>query len=185
MRLIKFGSADPDEVTPHDWGDIFRRKTLSDKSERLEVGVSRAQVDLIRDLLSDLEPPYRMLYVLIVPRTTEEAGRYEAPEEFTRRDIDAFLDRYGVILEQDGRHAIWLSGANGTLVYTPHDIIYAYGPVDEFEKRLKRRDFVVGDVSINVPHSHHYHEHFDPAVKDLLASREWRHFPLTDMDDET
>jgi hypothetical protein len=43
--LIKFGNADPDEVTQHNWGDIFCRKTLSDKSERLEVGVSRGQVD--------------------------------------------------------------------------------------------------------------------------------------------
>jgi hypothetical protein len=185
MRLIKFGPADPTEVQPHEWGDIFCRRTLNDSSERLEIGVSIGQIDLIRELLLDLEPPFRMLYVLIVPRSTEVAGRYEAPEEFTRGDIDGFLDRYGAILEQDGRHAIWLSGVNGTLVYTPHDIIYAYGPVNEFEKRLKRRDFVERDVSINVPHSHHYHEHFDPAVRDLLSSREWRHFPLSDMDDET
>lgn len=185
MRLIKFATADPDEVTPHDWGDIYCRRKLSDSSVRLEIGVSRGQMDLIRDLLFDLEPPYRMLYVLIVNRSDEEPGRYEAPQEFTRNDIDVFLNRYGVVLEQDGRHAIWLSGANGTLVYTPHDIVYAYGPVDGFEKRLKRRNFVVRDVSINVPHSHHYHEHFDPAIKDLLSSRERRHFPLADLDDET
>jgi hypothetical protein len=74
---------------------------------------------------------------------------------------------------------------SGQLVFTPHDIIYAYGPTDVFRALLLRRDFAEKPFSIPAPHAHHYHRQFDPVVRDLLAHYSWIRHPLHDMDEET
>ncbi len=185
VRLVKFSSG-PEGEDPHEWGDVFVRVTMNDGNERLHVGVSEGQVALVKLLAAELEPPYIILYVLIVPREEgQNEGRYELPSPIGAEELSAFFDRYGVVFEQDGRHTVWVLSPSGQLVFTPHDIVYAYGPVEAFRAVLLRRDFVEKPVDIPAPHTHHYHKQFDPVVHDLLSHYAWKHYPLQEIDDET
>lgn len=76
VRFVKFSSG-PEGDIPHVWGDTFERVTMNDGNERLHIGVSEGQVDVLKLLATHLEPPYNILYVLIVPREGQEEGRYE------------------------------------------------------------------------------------------------------------
>jgi hypothetical protein len=158
---------------------------MSTDAARLDIGASNDHVKLLKDLLTVLQGPFRLLYVLVSPRSGQQDGRYEHPLEFDRDAVSRFLDRYGVALEQDGRHALWIMADDGQLIYSQHNIIYAYGPLDEFERLLIRRDFVMSDFEIPAPHVHYYHNQFDPVGRDILASAIWERFQLEDMDDET
>jgi hypothetical protein len=184
VRFVKFSSGLEAE-DPHEWGDVFARVTMSDGNERLEIGVSKRQVTLVQLLSAELEPPYGILYVLIVPRDRQNEGRYELVSSLEPDELTAFFERYRVVFEQDGRHAVWVQSASGQLVFTPHDIIYAYGPIEAFRAVLQRRDFVEKPVHIPAPHGHHYHPQFDPVVRDLLSRYSWTHYPLQELDDET
>jgi hypothetical protein len=75
-RMLTFSSG-PLAEDPHHWGDVFCRTTMSNGQERLEIGCSERQVEVLRDLTAELEAPYWILYVLIVARTGQESGRYE------------------------------------------------------------------------------------------------------------
>lgn len=184
MRFVKFSSG-PEAEDPHLWGDVYVRVAMNDGNERLDIGVSEGQIALVQLLAAELEPPYDILYVLIVPRKGQNEGRYALASPLERQSLSAFFDRYGVVFDQDGRHALWVQSASGQLVFTPHDIVYAYGPVQAFQALLLRRDFVEKPFDIPVPHAHHYHRQFDPVVRDLLSHYSWIHYPLQDIDDET
>jgi hypothetical protein len=118
MQFIKLASGSAAE-DPHIWGDVFVRVPMNDGNERLQIGVSRAQVALIKLLAAELEPLYHMLYVLIVRREGERAGRYQLTPSLDLEQLSAFFDRYGTVFEQDGRHAIWVQSGSGQLVFTP------------------------------------------------------------------
>jgi hypothetical protein len=184
MRFVKFSSG-PEADDPHVWGDVFVRVTMNDGNERIQIGVSEGQVALVRLLAAELQPPYDILYVLIVGREGQNEGRYELASSLEPQELSAFFDRYGVIFEQDGRHAVWVRSASGQLIFTPHDIVYAYGAVEAFRASLLRRDFVEKPFEIPAPHAHHYHQQFDPVVRDLLSRYSWRYYPLQELDDET
>lgn len=186
IRLIKFGlPSNTKEPIPHDWGNVFFRERMSDGNDRLKIGVSENQTALIRELSSVLEAPFGLLYVSIVPQGSASRGRFQAPDAFSRESLDDFLERYGTAFDQDGRHALWIHSPDGQLVFTPHDIIYAYGPLERFLEILAGAGFRAGGVAIPCPHVHRYHHQFDEVVTDLLDSREWQMFPLADIDDET
>lgn len=184
MRFAKFSSGLEADV-PHKWGDVFVRVAMSDGNERLEIGVSDEQIALIRLLAAELEPPYHILYVLLVPQQGQSDGRYESESALTSEELADFFDRYGPVFEQDGRHALWVQSESGQLVFTPHDIVYAYGPADVFRALLLRRDFAEKPFSIPAPHAHHYHRQFDPVIRDLFSRYSWIRHPLQDMDEET
>jgi hypothetical protein len=184
MRFVKFSSGLEAE-DPHEWDEVFVRVTMSDGNERLEIGVSEGQISLIRLLAAELEPPYDILYVLMMAREGQNEGRYELARSLEPQELSEFFDRYGVVFDQDGRHALWVRSASGQLVFTPHDIVYAYGPVEAFRALILRRDFVEKPFDILAPHAHHYHRQFDPVVRDLLSRYSWACHPLQEIDDET
>jgi hypothetical protein len=99
-----------------------------------------------------------------------------------------FLASSTAMASRWSKTAVMLFGSwrpDGQLIYSQHNIIYAYGPLDEFERLLIRRDFVMSDFEIPAPHVHYYHNQFDPVGRDILASAVWERFQLEDMDDET
>jgi hypothetical protein len=185
-RLVKFGyESETGSEVPFDYDDVYAYVRYNDGTTCLKAGVSRNQCNVIADLATALTPPFWLLYVLIVPRDGRGEGRYQADESLDRSGLTAFLDRYGVLFEQDGRHALWVGAENGQLVFTPHDIVYAYGPLEEFEQILHRRDFVPREFDIPSPHTHYYNESLDGLVVEMLNERDWTHYPLQDIDDET
>jgi hypothetical protein len=158
---------------------------MSDGATRLEVGSSNRQIELLRELSDILEAPFRILYVLIVPQSSQADGRYESPDEFDWDTLSQFLERYRVVFEQDGRHSLWVTARNGQLIFTRHDIVYAYGPIDEYATLLRERGFIESAFTMPAPHVHYYHSQFDPIVRDILLSRPWRRYPLEEIDEET
>lgn len=100
-------------------------------------------------------------------------------------ELATFLDRFGPFLGSDRRHEFWIKAGEGPdlLVYDPHEIVFAYGDLDRFERALLAEGYVPGEVSIPVPHMHYYHAENDADTESLLASRLWTYFALT-ADDE-
>ena len=86
---------------------------------------------------------------------------------------------------REGEQRAWKPrpSAKATLVYDNHDLIYAYGPLDEFCEVLSSRGLREGDLSIPAPHQHCYNQEFDAAERDVLKYWEWRHSPLRSDDD--
>ena len=52
-----------------------------------------------------------------------------------------------------------------------------------YEDRLGMRGIRNGEVSIPVPHSHHFYGELDDFERSLLAERDWEHAPLQDTDE--
>ncbi len=111
-------------------------------------------------------------------------GRYQCPEPVDAAELTRFFGRYGPYFEGDGRHHVWILSVptNGLLVYDHHNVIYAYGPLAQFEAELRRRRFSSRPVRFPVPHTHHYCEEFDDTEQQLMQHWRWKHFPLRDQD---
>jgi len=70
------------------------------------------------------------------------------------------------------------------LVYDNHDVIYAYGPLAEFEDILRSNGLTQCEaVSFPAPHTHRYNVEFDQQARDIMKHWEWIRFPLQESDD--
>jgi hypothetical protein len=119
-----------------------------------------------------------VLWVLHTPRAATPPGRYQSPP-LEIREVVAFLECFAAFLENDARSDVWvLSQEPATIVYENHDLIYAYGPLDRFERVLRNRGFESGKISIPSPHAHNDHAEFDSAEKAVAGALDWRVTPL-------
>jgi len=153
--------------------------------ERLRIAVPASGPDPLPLLVSCLEEPFSVLYLLHTPRGGGEPGRYESPR-LSREQLLAFLFTYHAFLAADGRHDVWVHAFSppATLVWDRHDIVYAYGPLDQFQEALTEAGFTPGVPAIPDPHSHHYHAAFDPQEAAVLGAFAWRHSPLRPEDEQ-
>lgn len=121
---------------------------------------------------------------IVVPRVEEVSpGRYEAPSELSRQALLGFLAEFSEFLEGDGRHHIWVANPDyGTLVYDRHNVLYAYGPLDDYSAVLTARGLRTGVVEIPSPHWHGYHQENDAALRRLLARWPWKFKSLAPQD---
>lgn len=89
------------------------------------------------------------------------------------------------MLENDARHEFWIGSTSnqGMLVYDEHGLIYAYGPLADFERSLSAIGLRSGKFSIPAPHAHHYHAEYDEEVRRLLTHWDWRHLGLQPEDE--
>jgi hypothetical protein len=138
-------------------------------------------------LLEQMPEPLWVLYVLIVPRGEGEAGRYQSAEPLTLTEARAFLNRFRNYFEADGRHNIWLKSEDGPalLVCDRHDLIYGYGPIDQWADALQKLGWTEVErkaISLPDPHSHHYHAIFDDDAQKVLSFLQWQHSPLREQD---
>jgi hypothetical protein len=153
--------------------------------ERLVIAPSANQISLMLDLLRDMTEPYGSLYVLVVPRTEAEAGRYQAEDFKPRNETESFLNRFKEFFENDGRHHIWIASPPGpdTLVYDRHSVIFVYGRVPECERVVLAHGLSrVEEIKFPSPHAHRYNEAFDGDEKDLLCDWPWLRSPLRGND---
>lgn len=122
-RLVKFMAGDLNSTeVEFDYGKIYEQ---SDSS--IKIAASKNQFQLLFELLNDLEPPFYILYVLVVSKIGQEIGRYQSPIFETKSELTQFLNKYRDYLETDGRHHIWIGTIenNGLFVYYQHNVIFA------------------------------------------------------------
>ena len=144
-------------------------------------------IALIKDLLSLGEGPYGLLYILNIPRATNRAGRYQSPP-LDRSRLFQWLDQFTAYLSGDGRHNLWIydlsaSSRHPRLVYNNHEIIIAYGAIEQIETHLRLRHFSEAEIQIPAPHSHAFNVQFDDDEAAILKSSNWKHFPLQPADE--
>lgn len=162
--------------TEYQYGRVWKRE-----ESRLVAAPDKGQVDLILRLADELQEPFRVLYVLLVPRDDgQDEGRFELAEPLGRAELRSFLRRYRELFEHDGRHHLWVASPvdDATVVYDQHNVLYLYGPLLRFENVLKEQGLSEGEVLLPSPHSHHYHEELDSEVDDMLTRYEWQWYPL-------
>jgi len=179
----KFGSI-PDSERRYDYQDVFSLEK-NPRLERLVIAPSAKQVTLMVELLGAMPEPYGILYVLVVPRSEAEAGRYQAADFRSRNETEDFLGRFKDFFENDGRHHVWIASRPrpDLLVYDRHNVIYAYGRLPQFERIVLRRGLSkVDDVKFPSPHTHNYNEAFDEDEEELLRYWPWLRSPLRDND---
>lgn len=168
----------------YDYGNIYQIEETS-TGNRLKIGPSNNQIALLLKLADCLDPPYYILYVLIVTRTGQEYGRYESPEIDTPKELSAFFDEYKDFLETDGRHHIWIGTIDhsGLLVYDQHNVIFAYGDLDKYIRILKDAHFTENDFDFPDNHCHHFHAENDISGEQILKHWHWEIYPLAENDE--
>jgi hypothetical protein len=162
------------------YGKIYEQEICSGYN-RLKVGADEHQIELMLSLCGNLNPPYFILYVLVVPRGEHEQGRYQSDLIEDISDVKAFLNEYRGFLETDGRHHIWIGTADnsGLIIYDQHNVVFCYGDLDAQILLLQNRGFKEMPFSFPVPHAHHYSEANDEFETKLLQHWDWEVFPLT------
>ena len=153
--------------------------------ERLVIGPSARQVELVIKLARGLPEPFGVLYVLLVSRKGNRPARYQCPNPCSRHDMETFLLEFREYFETDGRHHVWVTSLpeSTTLVYDQHNVIYAYGPLQRFTEILKESGLQKGDVTFPVPHRHNYNPENDDTEERLFQHWAWIGSPLLPSDD--
>ena len=94
------------------------------------------------------------------------------------------MSQFGEFLTNDSRHDLWLHSkeSDATLVWDRHDLIYAYGPLDQFRAVLKDGFLEAQVQGPPCPHVHRYHAEYDEAEQRILRYFQWSRSPLLSSD---
>jgi len=182
---MKFSRPD-DEAQAYIYPDVWSIEETS-AGPRLVIAPASSQVHLVRRLLDSMPGPWWLLYVLVAPRGGGHAGRYQSPQPGTREEIEEFLSEFQSFLETDGRHHLWIasSATPDLLVYDRHNLIYAYGSLDDRKPILAQNGLEeAASIYPPDPHTHYYHEIFDGEERKILAFLPWIFTPLRPQDEE-
>lgn len=183
--LAKFIGCELLDEKPHDYGQVYMWENYPAYS-RLKIGAATNATELLLHLSDCLSPPFFCLYVLVIGHSESQAGRYQSPLLTDRADLVGFLLEYKHLFESDGRHHLWVSApeANATLIYDKHNVIYAYGLLEEFAACLQKLGYTETDFDFPYPHAHNYLPASYGKVEELLHYWEWQQFPLQEIDKE-
>lgn len=182
--MYKFGTLIGDNAIEFQYDNLFEVQKHPNGATQLAIGAKEKQVQLMLDIARTWPGPFGVLYVLVVPHSDWEPGRYQisAPCDFT--DLEKFAKTFEDYFEGDGRHHVWfadtLTGAQ--LVYDRHNIVYAYGNLAPIVSFLKDRGLEKGQALIPSPHIHQYNEEFDESESAIMGYWDWLYFPLEEED---
>lgn len=182
--MYKLGHQVADQWVEHCYTAQFQRPGEGEL-QRLVIGVPKEDPDIFMQLVSQLTPPYFILYVLHTPRGEGNPGRYQSPE-ISQEQLQDFVSTYSEFLSGDARFDIWAHSQedNATVVWDRHNCIYAYGPLEQYEKKLLSLGFTPGSVSIPSRHEHNYRAELDGLASQLLAHFDWIYSPLRPEDEQ-
>lgn len=168
----KFASRVGEELwLAHDYGDVYAKETTNDGTQQIRIAVSHAGSHVLRRLSQALNPPFYLLYVLVVYRGGGAVGRYQS-DELSREQLDQLFSRYEEFWDSDGRHSVWLRSQrdDATLVYDGHNLIYAYGPLERYGLILESLGYSeTEEVTLSFEHEHRYHAQFDEFERELTT----------------
>lgn len=183
-NLPKFSGPDLDDSIEFAFPDIWERED-HDTWARLRIGCREREIPLILSLCKSCTGPFGILYVLVCSRLGREEARYQSPEPVSFNDLEQFLNTFRAFFEQDGRHHLWVMSLEdgAQFVFDNHNVIYAYGNLDRFERLLREHGYRDGNVEIPIPHAHHYHPELDAAEDELFSYWDWKAFALSPSDD--
>jgi hypothetical protein len=158
---------------------------MASGKDRLVTGSPGRDSDVFNRLVDCLTPPYLILYLLHTSRGEGEEGRYQS-REFTRAELQWFLNRFSSFLAGDARHDIWVHSPSdgGTLIWDRHNLIHGYGPVDRFSSALLALRFSQGTIEVPAPHQHHYRPEFDADAARVLSEYQWTRTALHPEDEQ-
>lgn len=182
---MKLGNLDENgDEQGHEYEHVWSRQETSGQ-DRLAIAPRAEHSKLLVELSRTLPEPFGLLYVLLVSRVGNELGRYQSSETLTRAELEEFVAENAAYLDGDGRHHLWIMSlpANATLVYDSHNVIYAYGDLEAYERVLWSAGLERGRVAIPAPHVHCYNQVFDDDEQAMFERWDWIHFPLQEADD--
>jgi len=148
----KIEAIDDEIPQPFAYGNVFAREGVGDRP-RLRVGVDQGQHAALLALADGLRGPGQLLYVLHTTRIGAVLGGYESPE-LTLGTVHDFLCQFGQLLREDSRHDLWIRSHDddATIVLDRHNLIYAYGPLKDFEMVLQVLGVRQGEPVLPDPH---------------------------------
>ncbi len=170
---------------PFSHAAVYSSETLSSGVKRVVAGAPNGEYRTFAELTFVLTAPYFLLYVLHTPRGEGDPGRYQSPA-LTGIEVSNFLVEFSDFLGRDARFDIWSHSPNsgGTVVWERHNMIYAYGPLNDYEKILINLGYETGKTDANFPHCHYYRAEYDVTAKYLLNYMEWSKAPLQPEDEQ-
>jgi hypothetical protein len=179
---VKIEGMNDDKPQPFGYGNVFALQEVGGLL-RLRVGVDAAQDSVAAALTDRLRGPFQLLYVLHTTRTGAERGRYQSPE-LTVGSVQDFLRPFGRFICEDSRHDVWIRSHDddATIVLDRHNLIYAYGPLNDFEAVLQALGVRQGEPVVPDPHFHYYHQVWDGAEGEVVRRFDWRISPLRPAD---
>lgn len=152
--------------------------------ERVALATENSYIKLLIHLAAQIEPPFRVLWILTVPRCGSEPGRYCSTDIDSHEELSIFLYDYQEFFEGDGRHHLWiLHPDSGPFVYDHHNVVYAYGNTGNAIHVAQQAGLVEGEIQIPPHHSHSYNEEFDAEEDRLARHFDWTITPLRDGDE--
>jgi hypothetical protein len=151
----------------------------------LRISTEEAPLSLLWKLAYLLTPPFFVLYILHTSRCGNHLVRYQSPAvQFDA--VNGFMAEFGEFLTDDARHDLWLHSpaSDATLVWDRHDLIYAYGPLEQFRAVLKNDHEETRVFGPPDPHAHMYHARYDEAERRILGYFQWSRSPLLSGDEQ-
>lgn len=109
---MKFGRLEADKEVPL----IYGKKWMMNRYpniDAIQVAIDQDQIDWMIRFAKCLNPPFYVLYVLLVSRCGSELGRYESEPFYGIDELEIFLNKYRTFFENDGRHNIWIGEIEG------------------------------------------------------------------------
>jgi hypothetical protein len=183
--MYKLGRLEADHWVEHSFPAVYRLPKAAERAQRLVAGVPGGDPEVFVRLVTCLEPPYYLLYVLHTPRGEGQPGRYQSPE-LSLSQFQAFILQFKAFLAQDARFDIWAHSPTeqATVVWDRHNQVLAYGPLARFESQLRTLGFSLGSPEVPVPHEHHYRAELDSLATELLRTFDWSYSPLQPEDEQ-
>jgi len=152
---------------------------------RIHAGLPAGGLEPFEILVSQLEAPLLLLYVLHTPRGEAPAGRYQSPE-MSHHAFTSLVRRFSAFLCSDSRFDLWVysPSARATVVLDRHNQLFAYGPLERFSSALRGIGYEQGEIAVDFPHIHQYLPAFDGDSKELLSSMAWSRTDLRPEDEQ-
>ena len=179
-ELFKLGRLKGDAWVEHSHPPHFARS-----ANRIVATAPGGDATIFRKLVQYLEPPIFLLYVLHTSRGEGALGRYQSPS-LSRVELDSFLDCFSDFFARDSRFDLWAYSPEmkATIVWDRHNLIFGYGPLQDFEDCLLGLGFRPGKPSMEFEHTHNYHPECDSAATQVLEYFHWLHAPLKAEDEQ-
>jgi hypothetical protein len=161
------------------------REEIAGTVPRIHAGLPAGGLEPFELLVSQIEAPLLLLYVLHTPRGEASSGRYQS-EEISHREFTLLVRRFAAFLCSDSRFDLWVHSPSegATVVLDRHNQLFAYGPLERLSNALRGIGYEQGDITVDFPHIHQYMPEFDGDSKELLSTIAWSRTDLRPEDEQ-